>query len=134
MICKNLCGEVSKIKNLRCTFSLFFHADHHEMILIYHILLFLAAKWPRKWAIFLFFIISWFLKISQHVLQISLWWIFKNKNLRCTFSSFFHADRHEIILICRILLFLPGNWPRKWSIFINFNFVFCFENLLTHFA
>ena len=76
-----VCVSVRKMsyKNLRCTFSSFFHADRHEIIFICHILLFLAEKWPRKWAIFLFLINSWFSKISQHVLQKSLWWIFKNQ-------------------------------------------------------
>ena len=76
---KKVCDEFSKIKNLRCRFSLFFHADRHEITLICHILLFLGEKWPRKWAIFLFFIISWFLKIAQHVLQKYCWWRFKNQ-------------------------------------------------------
>ena len=76
---KDLCNEVLKIENLRCTFFSFFHVDRHEIFFISHIQMFLVEKWPRKWAIFIFFIISRFSKISQHVLQISLWWSFKNK-------------------------------------------------------
>ena len=34
--------------------------------------LYMVEKWPWKWQSFTFFIISWFLEISQHVLQISL--------------------------------------------------------------
>ena len=77
LFCKYLCDEFSKIKNLRCRLTSFFHADRHEMIFICHILHFLVENWPRKWSFFLFFIISRFSKISQHVLQISLWWSFK---------------------------------------------------------
>ena len=66
MFDKNLCDEVSKIKNLRCTFSLFFRADRHEIILRYHILLFLAGKWLRKWSLFMMY---FFLKISQYILH-----------------------------------------------------------------
>ena len=129
------------------------------------------------------FVISWFLKISQHVSQISLWWISKNQkseiyicfvfscwsswddfdlpyltvsggkiaqkmgnflifpnfmifeNLSTYFANisvmnfqkskiwdvhflrFFHADRHEMLFICHMLLFLVEKWPRKWGIF-----------------
>ena len=35
MFAQNLCDEVSKIKILRCTFSSFFHADHHEKLSVY---------------------------------------------------------------------------------------------------
>jgi len=70
-------------------FFSFFHADRHEIFFISHIQMFLVEKWPRKWAIFLFFVISWFLKISQLVLQISLWRIFKNqKSEMCIFFVF----------------------------------------------
>ena len=34
LFCKYLCDKFSKIKNLICTFSSFFHADCHEIILI----------------------------------------------------------------------------------------------------
>ena len=82
--------KFQKQNNLRCTFSSFFHADRHEIFCISHIQMFLVEKWSRKWPIFLFFIISWFLKIF-----------------------------HEI-LICHIQLFLLENWPRKWAIFLFF--------------
>ena len=79
MFSKYLCDDISKIKNMRCKFSSFFHADCQEIIFSCHILLFLVDNRPRKWSIFLIFIISKLLIISQLVLQISLWWIFKNQ-------------------------------------------------------
>ena len=102
MFPKNLCDEVSKIKNPKCTFSSIFHADPQEIFFVWHFQPFLVENWPRKWAIFIFFIILWYLKISQYVFHKSVWQSFQNKNLRCTFSLFFHADRHVIILICHI--------------------------------
>ena len=81
MFSTNLCDEVSKTKNLICTFSLFFHADRHEIFFVCNILPFLMENWPRKWAIFIFFIISWYLKISQYVLHKSGWRNFQNKKI-----------------------------------------------------
>ena len=57
--------------------------------------------------------------------------VLKIKNLRCTFFSFFHADRHEIFYICCIQLFLVENMPRKLAIFIIFHNFMIFENLST---
>ena len=79
MLSKYLCDDISKIKNMRCKFSSFFHADCQGIIFFCHILLFLVENRPRKWSIFLIFIISKFLIIYQLVLQIFLWWIFKNQ-------------------------------------------------------
>ena len=41
----------------------------------------------------------------------------KIKNLRCTFFSFFRADRRGIWLFFRIQNCLVVNWPRKWAVF-----------------
>ena len=40
----------------------------------------------------------------------------KIKNLRCTFFSFFRADRRGIWLFFRIQNCLVVNWPRKWAV------------------
>ena len=68
-----MCDEVSKIKNLRCTFFLFFHAGHQGICLLDPIQVYLVVNWPRKWAVFDFWKQS---KISQNVLQKSM--TFKN--------------------------------------------------------
>ena len=47
-----MCDEFSKIKNLRCTFFLFFHAGHQGICLFDPIQVYLVVNWPRKWAIF----------------------------------------------------------------------------------
>jgi hypothetical protein len=70
---QKVCDEVSKIKNLRCTFFLFFHAGHRGLCLFYPIQVYLVVNWPRKWAVFDFSKKS---KISQNVLQKSI--TFKN--------------------------------------------------------
>ena len=61
-----MCDEVSKIKDLRCTYFLFFHAGHQGICLFDPIQVYLVVNWPRKWAIFDFWKQS---KISQNVLQ-----------------------------------------------------------------
>ena len=81
MFPKNFCDEVSKIKNPRCSFSSIFHADPQEIFFVWHFQPFLVENWPRKWAIFIFFIISWYLKISQYVLHKSVWRNFQNKKI-----------------------------------------------------
>ena len=68
-----MCDEFSKIKNLRCTFFLFFHAGHQGICLFDPIQVYLVVNWPRKWAVFDFRKKS---KISQNVLQKSI--TFKN--------------------------------------------------------
>ena len=57
MFPKKFCDEVSKIKNPRCSFSSIFHADPQEIFFVWHFQPFLVENWPRKWAIFIFFII-----------------------------------------------------------------------------
>ena len=63
---KKVCDEVSKIKNLRCTFFSFFRARRHGIWLFSNIHTCLAANWGRKWSVFGFWKKS---KISQNVLQ-----------------------------------------------------------------
>ena len=109
--------KFEQIKNLRCTFSLFFHAYCHEIFFTCYIRLFLVENWPRKWSIFMFLIISWLLKISQHVSQKSLWWSFKNKKSEMYIFFVFPCLSSWDIFVCNILLFLMENWPRKWAIF-----------------
>ena len=66
---KKVCDEVSKIKNLSCTFFPFFRARHHGIWLFSNIHMCLAANWGRKWSVFGFWKKS---KISQNVLQQSM--------------------------------------------------------------
>ena len=49
---KKVCDEVSKIKNLRCTFCSFFRARRHGIWLFSNIQTCLVVNWPRKWAVF----------------------------------------------------------------------------------
>ena len=63
---KKGCDEVSKIKNLRCTFSSFFRADRRGIWLFFRIQACLVVNWPRKWGVLHFYKNS---KISQNVLQ-----------------------------------------------------------------
>ena len=75
MFSKNLCDEVSKMENLRWTFSSFFRARRRGIWLFGRIQLHPVVNWPRKLP---FFFIWNFLKISQYVLQksshkFSLW-------------------------------------------------------------
>ena len=63
---KKVCDEFSKIKNLRCTFFLFFRADRRGIWLFFRIQNCLVVNWPRKWAVLHFYKNS---KISQNVLQ-----------------------------------------------------------------
>ena len=42
-------------------------------IFVWHFQPFLVENWPRKWAIFIFFIILWNLKIYQYVFHKSVW-------------------------------------------------------------
>ena len=63
---KKVCDEVSKIKNLRCTFFSFFRADRRGIWLFSHIQTCMLVNWPRKWAVLHFYKNS---KISQNVLQ-----------------------------------------------------------------
>ena len=80
MLPKYLCDEVSKIKNPRCTFSSNVHADPQEIFFICHFQPFLVENLPRKRANFIFFIISWYLKISQYVFHKSVWQSFQKKS------------------------------------------------------
>ena len=57
------------------------------------------------------------MKISQLVLQISLWWIFKNQKSEMYIFWFFRADRCGIWLFFHIQTCLVVNWPRKWAVF-----------------
>ena len=41
----------------------------------------------------------------------------KIKNLRCTFFSFFRADRRGIWFFSRIQTCMLVNWPRQWAVF-----------------
>ena len=59
---KKVCGEVSKIKNVRCTFFLFFRARRRGIWHFSDIHTCLAANWDRKWYVFGFWK-KW--KISQ---------------------------------------------------------------------
>ena len=56
-LAKDLCEKVSKIKNMRCMFPSFFHADCHDIFFVCHMQPYLVRNWPRKWVIFIFFII-----------------------------------------------------------------------------
>ena len=66
---KKVCDEVSKMKNLRCTFFSFFRARRHGIWLFSNIHTCLAANWGRKWSVFGFWT-KW--KISQNVFQKSM--------------------------------------------------------------
>ena len=70
---KKVCEEFSNIKNLRCTFFLFFRADRRGIWLFFRIQNCLVVNWPRKWAVLHLYKNS---KISQNVLQKSA--TFKN--------------------------------------------------------
>ena len=50
-----MCDEFSKIKNLRCTFFLFFHADHQGQWLFYPIQVYLVVNWFQKMGRFFIF-------------------------------------------------------------------------------
>ena len=63
---KKVCDEFSKIKNLRCTFFLFFRADRRGIWLFSRIQTCMLVNWPRKWAVLHFYKNT---KISQNVLQ-----------------------------------------------------------------
>jgi hypothetical protein len=64
-----VCDEVSKIKDLRCTYFLCFHAGHQGICLFDPIQVYLVVNWPRKLAVLDFWKKS---KISQNVLQKSI--------------------------------------------------------------
>ena len=104
------------------------------MIFICNILLFLVENWLRKWAIFLSFITSWFLKISQHVSQISLWLIFKNQKseiYNCfVFSCWSSWDDFDLPYLT------VSGWKMATTMgnFLIFRNLMIFENLSTCFA
>ena len=100
MFPKNLCDEVFKIKNPRCTFSSIFHADPQEIFFVWYFRPFLVENCPRKWAIFIFFIISCFLKSLNMFGKNLCDELSKIKNPKCTFFLFFHANPHEILFFC----------------------------------
>ena len=68
-----VCDKVSKIENLRCTFSSFFRSRCRSVWIFDHRWHILVVNWLRKWAVFDFLKNS---KISQNVLQKSI----TNKN------------------------------------------------------
>ena len=90
---KKVCDEVSKIKNLRCTFFLFFRARRHGIWLFSNIHTCLAANWGRKWSVFGFWKKS---KISQNVLQKST------------------TEKNDFLILGRVKSFV-GPSPSFWT-------------------
>ena len=58
----------------------------------------------------------------------------KLKNLRCTFFSFFRADRRGIWLFFRIQNCLVVNWPRNWSVLHFYKNTKISQNVLQKFT
>ena len=83
---------------------------------------------------FLSFITSWFLKISQHVSQISLWWISKNQKSEIYICFVFSCWSSWEDFDLPYLTFSGWKMATKMGYFLIFRNLMIFENLSTCFA
>jgi hypothetical protein len=114
-----VCDEFSKIKNLRCTFFLCFHADHQGQWLFDPIQVYLVVNWPSKWAAF------WFLKKIKNLSNVSQKSIiFKNDfHFFGRVQSFLGSSRSV-----STPNFLSGASRKGLNFMIAFDYNFIFEN------